>query len=147
MVWKNLSGKKIDNVLEKLKALSDSGEFSIHVGSDSQTYSAHTNLITTICFREPQKGVIVFYRSQKVLVPPSLRDRLLMETIDSLEIANMIYEMTGKPPSVHLDINPNEKYKSNKFYDELTGMVNGCGFECITKPNAFAAAIADMFTR
>ena len=147
MVWKNLSGKKIDNVLEKLKALSDSNEFTIHVGSDSQTYSTHTNLITTICFREPRSGVIVFYKSEKVPVPPSLRDRLMMEALDSLEIANMIHEMTGKSPSIHLDINPSEKYKSNKFYDELTGMIKGCGFECVTKPDAFAAAIADMFTR
>jgi len=72
--------------------------------------------------------------------------KLQKEVLESLEIAELVSELGFEDVTVHLDINPNDKFLSNKFYKEFVNMVKGCGYKCITKPDAFAAAIADMFT-
>tara|TARA_Y100000592_G_C5353478_1_gene259994 strand:- start:427 stop:684 length:258 start_codon:yes stop_codon:yes gene_type:complete len=79
--------------------------------------------------------------------PETLYKRLQMEVLDSIDIASKVQELSGREITVHVDINPDERYDSNRFYDEMVGMVKGCGFKCITKPDAFASAIADMYTR
>ena len=68
------------------------------------------------------------------------------EPLKALEIAQFAGDVGYKNITVHLDINPDDKYISNKFYKEFVNMVKGCGYKCITKPDAFAASIADMFT-
>ena len=72
--------------------------------------------------------------------------KLQREVLQALEIAQMVGDMGFENITVHLDINPDDKYISNKFYKEFVNMVKGCGYKCITKPDAFAASIADMFT-
>ena len=143
--WKTLAGAEVD-IFEKIEKYNGES-YNIHVGSDSCLNGEKFRLISTICFREPGKGVIVFWRVKKPETPPTLHDRLQMEVIDSIQIASSLQEICNKDLTVHIDINPDEKYESNKFYDELVGMVKGCGFKCVTKPDAFAAAIADMYTR
>ena len=144
--WKSLAGTEVD-ITEKIKEHSDQ-KYNVHVGSDSCLNSGEKfRLITTICFREPGKGVIVFYRSKKPTSPNTLYKRLQLEVLDSIDVASKVQEISGRELTVHIDINPDKKFESNKFYDELVGMVKGCGFECITKPDAFASAIADMYTR
>ena len=72
--------------------------------------------------------------------------KLQREVLKALEIAQLAGEKDYENITVHLDINPDDKYISNKFYKEFVNMVKGCGYKCITKPDAFAASIADMFT-
>tara|TARA_B100000131_G_scaffold318610_2_gene362831 strand:- start:1151 stop:1372 length:222 start_codon:yes stop_codon:yes gene_type:complete len=72
--------------------------------------------------------------------------KLQREVLQALEIAQMVSDVGYANITVHLDINPSEIYASNKFYKEFVNMVRGCGYKCITKPDAFAASIADMFT-
>ena len=144
-VWKTLSGTEVD-ISEKIEKFSVD-KYNVHVGSDSCLCGEKFRLITTICFREPGKGVIVFWRVKKPNSPESLYKRLQMEVLDSIDIASKVQELSGREITVHVDINPDKKYDSNKFYDEMVGMVTGCGFTCVTKPDAFASAIADMYTR
>lgn len=144
-VWKTLSGAEVD-ISEKIKKFSVN-KYNVHVGSDSCLCGEKFRLITTICFREPGKGVIVFWRAKKPNSPESLYKRLQMEVLDSIDTASKVQQLSGREITVHVDINPDEKYDSNRFYDEMVGMVKGCGFKCITKPDAFASAIADMYTR
>jgi len=143
--WKTLAGTPID-IEEKVRKY-NTDKYNIHVGSDSCLSGEKFRLISTICFREPGHGVIVFWRAKKPEAPSTLHKRLQLEVIDSIQIASELQEMCGRDLTVHVDINPDQRFESNKFYDELVGMVKGCGFECITKPDAFASAIADMYTR
>ena len=104
-------------------------------------------MITTICFRESGKGVIAYY--QKTTMPPfaSVLDRLLQEAIVSLEVAEDLKAMTGMVPTVHADVNPNEENLSNRVITAIMGMVTGMGYPVLVKPEAWAADIADMYTR
>ena len=68
------------------------------------------------------------------------------EGLNGNQIAQLVGDAGFENITVHLDINPDDKYISNKFYKEFVNMVKGCGYKCITKPDAFAASIADMFT-
>jgi len=73
---------------------------------------------------------------------PSLRQRLVMEAMRSLEVAWYIDPMiTSKSiVEIHLDVNPNIKFRSGKYKEELVGMIVGNGFLCKVKPNAVAAS-------
>ena len=104
-------------------------------------------MVTTVCVREEGSGVIVAYYKEKQGAFDTVRDRLFAECYTLLDLAQDIHSRTGISPSVHVDINPLKEYKSNTVYEEITGILKGCGFEVITKPNAWAADIADMFTR
>ena len=59
----------------------------------------------------------------------------------------MIEDITGRSPLVHADVNVKDETESNKMLATVEGMIQGMGFEPICKPNAWAADIADMFTR
>ena len=90
---------------------------------------------------------MITYRKMHNETPSStIYLKLQREVLESLQIAQLVSDVGFEEVTVHLDINPNDKYLSNKFYQEFVNMVKGCGYKCITKPDAFAASIADMFT-
>ena len=78
----------------------------------------------------------------------SFRQRLMKE----VELAiNVGYELAdtiaNRPFEIHLDINPDEKYRSSVLVKEATGYVMGMlGFKPKLKPEAFAAsAVSDRW--
>jgi len=104
-------------------------------------------MTTTICFREDTKGALVAYQRNKIKNFSNITERLIHETVVSLEAAAMVQEITGKPPTIHADVNTEESALSNRSLSAIVGMVNGMGFPVKVKPDAWAADIADMFTR
>ena len=90
---------------------------------------------------------MVAYRRIKVSNFGSLAERLLFETTESIAVAQMVEDITGKSPLVHADVNIKNEAESNKMLATVEGMIKGMGFTAICKPNAWAADIADMFTR
>ena len=125
----------------------ESGKYTFHVGSDSKSYTDHTVMITTICFREPKAGALVAYQKTKVKNFPSITEKLIHETLASIEAATMIQEITGICPTVHADVNSKKEALSNRALSVIVGMVKGMGYPVRVKPDAWAADIADMFTR
>ena len=90
--------------------------------------------------------MITFRATHNEKPSPTIYLKLQREVLQALEIAQMVGDLGYENITVHLDINPDGKYISNRFYKEFVNMVKGCGYKCITKPDAFAASIADMFT-
>lgn len=117
------------------------------MGTDSKSYKDHTIITTTICFRENTKGALVAYQRNKIKNFNNVTERLLHETIVSLEAAKMVQEITGTPPTIHADVNTKDTALSYKMLNVIMGMVQGMGFPIKVKPDAWAADIADMFTR
>tara|TARA_B100000424_G_C22853980_1_gene455315 strand:- start:83 stop:532 length:450 start_codon:yes stop_codon:yes gene_type:complete len=132
--------KKIDHFLKK--------GYSIFVGTDSKVYSDCTKFVTIVGLRNTQtkNGVVVYRTTEKITKFLSLHDRLFSEVMKSINTAQEIKEKYEVTCSIHIDVNPDENYKSNKFYDELTGLVKGCDFPVAAKHNSWAADIADMYT-
>ena len=87
------------------------------------------------------------YRRVKIDNFNSLAERLLFETTESISVAQMIRDLTGREPTVHADVNVKDETESNKMLSTVEGMIKGMGFKPVCKPDAWAADIADMFTR
>lgn len=145
--WQNLSGDHVGNIREKIKNILKSGKYTLHIGTDTKPYVNFTTLITTICLREKGKGALVFLQKRKIDTFNSVLDRLLHEVVISLEIADEVKEFTDMVPTIHADVNPDEQNLSNRVADAIMGMVKGMGYPVLIKPDAWAADIADMYTR
>ena len=142
--WRCLGGTSPD-VQAHLNELISKG-YKMHVGCDSHQYADYTRIVSVICLRKGPNGVITYWKTHNEVPSPSIYMKLQREVVVALEIAEFVKDAGYQDVTVHIDINPNDKYLSNKFYKEFVNMVRGCGYKCITKPDAFAASIADMFT-
>jgi predicted RNase H-related nuclease YkuK (DUF458 family) len=119
----------------------------MHIGTDTNPSSQYVTVISTICFREKGKGAIVAYQKCRTSVFPTVRDRLFHETFVSLELAAALWDLTGLRPTIHADVNPKKDTLSNLTIDAIMGMIKGMGYQVLVKPDAWAADIADMYTR
>ena len=142
--WRCLEGSSTD-LRTHLELLLSKG-YKIHVGCDSHQYADYTRIVSVICLRKGPNGVITFRKTYNEEPSPSIYLKLQREVLEALKIAQFVAGNGFEDITVHLDINPSDKHLSNKFYQEFVNMVKGCGYKCITKPDAFAASIADMFT-
>jgi predicted RNase H-related nuclease YkuK (DUF458 family) len=142
--WRCLEGAPRD-IKSHLSKFLNKG-YELHVGCDSHQYSDYTRLVSVICLRKGPNGVITFRTVLNEKPSSSIYLKLQREVLKAIEIAQLAGNLGYENITVHLDINPDDKYISNKFYKEFVNMVKGCGYKCITKPDAFAASIADMFT-
>ncbi len=145
--WISLGGQPISDIRSRIQKRFDADRFTFHVGTDSKSYSDHTIITTTICFREDTNGALVAYQRNKINNFNNITERLLHETIVSLDAAKMVQEITGHPPTIHADINSKDTALSYKMLNVIMGMVQGMGYPIKVKPDAWAADIADMFTR
>ena len=145
--WQTLNGNEVEDIRDKIKEYCSNGKYTLHIGSDTKPHSDSTTLITTICFREQSKGAVVFYQKQKIKFFTNVLERLLHEVAVSLQIAEEVREATGISPTIHADVNPSEQNLSNRVADAIMGMIKGMGYPVLIKPDAWAADIADMYTR
>ena len=145
--WISLGGQPITDIRTRIQKRFDDDRFTFHVGTDSKSYIDHTIMTTTICFREQKHGALVAYQRNKIDNFNNITERLLHETIVSLEAAQVVQEITGHPPTIHADVNIKENTLSYKMLNVIIGMVQGMGYPIKVKPDAWAADIADMFTR
>jgi predicted RNase H-related nuclease YkuK (DUF458 family) len=145
--WISLGGQPIADIRTRIQKRFDADRFTFHVGTDSKSYIDHTIMTTTICFREQKHGALVAYQRNKIDNFNNITERLLHETIVSLEAAQMVQEIIGDPPTIHADVNTKESALSYRMLNVIMGMVQGMGYPIKVKPDAWAADIADMFTR
>ena len=145
--WHNLSGADVGNVRDKIQELLKTNNYTLHIGTDTKPHVDFTTLITAVCFREKGKGALVVYQKRKIKPFNSVLDRLLHEAVTSLELAEEVRELTGVRCTIHADVNPQEHSLSNRVTDAIMGMVKGMGYRVLIKPEAWAADIADMYTR
>lgn len=145
-VWKTIEGQKIKNLRETLAELLDSGERSVHIGTDSQQSGKYTEFVTVVVALAPGKGGRAFYCREQTPRVKSLRERLLKEVWMSVELGMVLNDMIpeGSPLTIHIDANPNVKFKSSAYVKELTSMVVSQGFKSLLKPDAWASShVAD----
>ncbi len=142
-VWKTIEGKPVV-ISEVLKeSLSDATK-QVHIGTDSQQAGKRTEFVTVIAVVNPGKGGRAFYCRDTVPKIQSLRERLMKEvwmSVDTgLTLCSTIPETTDI--TVHIDANPNVRYKSSSYVKELTSLVVSQGFKSVLKPDSFIASHA-----
>ena len=125
-------------------------DYTIEVGTDSQT-SDVTKYVTAIVIHRRGKGGIFFYFPLVCKKMPHLRDRIYMETglsincaaelLESFLEGDMIYDII-----IHCDVGPNGK--TRELIREITGYVTASGFDCKVKPEGTTACmVADKFSK
>ena len=143
--WKTVEGRTVVDIQPELtEALR--GVRTIYVGTDSQQDSLKTQFVTVIVVHDPGHGGRVFYTKETVPRIKSLRERLLKEAWMSVALAMELAPMLSEDSEleVHVDANPNTKFKSSAYVKELTSLVVSQGFKAVLKPEAFAAGhVAD----
>lgn len=142
--WKTIEGKPIDNIVDTVKGLIANGGVEIHIGTDSQQAKKETAFVTILVVLTKGKGGRAFYVQDFTPRIKSLRERLLKEVWLSvnlgLELNAMVPETTGL--TVHVDANPNLRFRSSDYVKELTAMVVSQGFKTLLKPDSWAASHA-----
>jgi predicted RNase H-related nuclease YkuK (DUF458 family) len=127
---------------------------TVYVGTDSFFKKGECMFSTAICLygADNQQGGRYFF--QKTRIPkkqfPNLSVRMLKEAENTIFTAQKIVdECTWAKLELHLDISNAEKGEgTSQLAKMLIGYVNGSGFDCKIKPEAFAAAsIADKHSK
>ena len=148
--WKTLKGKKVDNYINEVVKATVDGQRIVHIGCDSQQHGLHTDFVTVVVLLNPGKGGRVLWTMERVDRIKVLRTRLLREVELSVNASFRLSEALSEDVelNVHIDVNPNLKFKSAQFLKELVGYVQGCGFKALTKPDSFVAMhVADHIVK
>ena len=125
--WKSYDEKRVRGLDEFIERNKDT---QFYVGTDSHQDAMKCKFTTVLIGYRLGKGGDIILHSDRTEIYSSLRQRLLMEAMRSLELA---WYLDSKIPSstfmaIHLDVNDNIIWKSGKYKDELVGMVMAQGF-------------------
>jgi len=153
----------LSDVISQIKTFleeDEAAEYSLIIGSDSQerpssdTSTRLINLITAIVVHRKGFGARYFWLRKKDIPVHSLREKIYVETLTSLQFASEFVPklkktLNGHAPKylleIHVDIG--EHGETREMIKEITGMVTGNGFVAKTKPYAFGASyVADKHT-
>lgn len=142
---------RIVEFIGKEKALGHD-KFTIAVGTDSQAFSS-VKVVSVIAVHCEGNGGIYFYETFK-FPQLSIHDKILNEAVLSLNLASTITPILEKSLDfkdgisfqIHCDIG--EDGKTKKYINEITGMVKACDYDCVIKPDSFAASgIANKYSK
>lgn len=136
--------------LAKRAIAESSPESSVYIGADSVRIRSKRGdwsakyCVVVVLHENSKHGCKLFHR---VFVHPdygALKQRLLTEVNYAVACATELVDVIGdRPFSIHLDINPSSKHKSNIAVKEALGWVKGAlGIDAVIKPEAFAASQA-----
>lgn len=147
--WKKLDGTFLGTDIVELventiiKEQKSHHQLKICVGSDSQVYKHYTAFATAVVFLRQGKGGFMYINRQKKTNILSLKERMLLEVYNSIDVAYKICYLLDKYEidlEVHADINTNPQFKSNVALSDAMGYIMSMGFEFKAKPNAFAGS-------
>jgi uncharacterized protein len=127
---------------------------TVYIGTDSFFIKDNCIFSTAICLygADNQQGGRYFYTKSKLNKKqfPELSIRMIKEAENTISLANNIMEQVPTAKlELHLDISPHDANEgTSHLANMLVGYVRGSGYECKTKPHAFAAAsIADKHSK
>ena len=147
--WRRLNGKRLEgtllaNVEAAIVRETKAGhKLKLCVGSDSQVKGGTAEFATVIVFLRVKKGGFMFIRNNKMPNKMSLKERMITEVAQSVEVAYGLCDLLDKynvELEVHADINTDPAFKSNTALKEAMGYILGMGFVFKAKPNAFASS-------
>lgn len=126
---------------------------AIYVGCDSKCFSVrgtkHVAFATAVVLHYDQSRGAKLYKGIEIQRDyGSIRQRLMNEVYLAGGVAVELADFVGERPfEVHLDINPDKRYKSSMCVKEATGYILGTmGFHPKLKPDAFiASAVSDRY--
>lgn len=142
--WKTLGGEKVADLKKVLGDLMFEAARDVHIGTDSQQDGKVTQFVTVVVVLLPGKGGRAFFCKEKVPRIKALRERLLREVQMSVELGLELNPSIseGSSLTIHVDANPDVRFKSSNYVQELAGYVVGQGFKTLLKPDSWCATHA-----
>lgn len=147
--WRTLDGSRlttsiVEVVRDRLSLETAAGnQLKVCIGTDSQVKGRQTDFATVIVFLRKGKGGFMLIRSESVFHKMSIKERMLLEVMKSIEVAYQlcdVFTAFNTDLEVHADINTNPAFKSNAALKEAMGYITGMGFAFRAKPEAFASS-------
>jgi predicted RNase H-related nuclease YkuK (DUF458 family) len=146
---------EFDEVLEKLVDYIELGpglQYEFIIGTDSMPGpNAEAEFVSAIVVHRKNSGGIYFWSKRHEAHLHTLRDRIFLEAMHSLKLAEQFLEKLRAKNivdynfSIHVDVGPNGKTKP--LVQEIVGMIRGSGFNVKTKPESYgASSVADRHT-
>lgn len=132
--------------------------FEIVIGTDSQNFS-DTKIVKVVCILCVGHGGIYFYDVSRVNKINDVRVKLNKETALSLDLANEVIQiMEGNSKyeelylnahfAIHVDAGKSSSGKTKDLIPSIVGWVHACGYDCVVKPDSFAASsVADRLSK
>jgi predicted RNase H-related nuclease YkuK (DUF458 family) len=144
--------RMVAEMLDFMKAEPEN-EYLVAIGSDSQVKSSNghqrIDFVTAVVVHRVGRGAIFFLKKEKQDRVPGLREKIISETLKSvntaLEITSLIeFEKNPVNFSMEIHIDVGENGPTKELIKEAVGMVNGNGFPAKIKPKSPAASsVAD----
>lgn len=159
-IFKKVSNtEKIEDIKTYLKEfLKVNSKAKIAVGSDSLRHRGRTVYATIIALFYPsvgENGVIEFHKGAHLIYVKKiitgkmdLWTRLWNEVEMTREVAEFIDQEVlentkwEKEVEIHLDINPDVQWESNKLFASAVGLFEGMGYPVMVKPDGWVASCA-----
>jgi hypothetical protein len=151
--WKKWSEEEIVDVVQYINDwLKDNPFGKIAIGTDSIEHKRNTIYATAIAMfygtKEKSgirydKGAHIIFTKEKFAKKYDLWSKLWKEIENSREIGEMIREKTNcKDVEIHIDISPDEEWKSNKLLQAAMGYLKSYDFTVFAKPDSWVASCA-----
>ena len=130
--------------------------YRVVIGSDSQAKRinshAEIDFVTAIVVHREGRGARYFWKHEKMIKSPALRDKIYTETLMSLSCAQEVVPLLREKVSpakydfeIHIDVGP--LGPTRDMIKEVVGMVQGNGYKAKTKPDSWgASSVADKHT-
>lgn len=129
----------------------------IVIGTDSQNFS-YTKEVSVIAILTQGHGGIFFYQIRNRNRISDVRQKLHVETQDSLSVADELLSLLEQEKyeelflhtsfTIHIDAGTDDHGKTKPLIPELVGWVKALGYDCKIKPESFAASsIADKISK
>jgi predicted RNase H-related nuclease YkuK (DUF458 family) len=144
-MWKTLGNVRVDDIRQFIKEAAAGGQ-AVYIGTDSLQSGKYTQFVTVVAVLTPGKGGRALYRRESEPKIRSLRERLLKEVWRSVDLGLQLADVVTGTLTIAID--PDTKFQSSKYVQELVGLVVAQGFEAQTKPDSWAAThLADHVVR
>ena len=112
-------------------------------GTDTKSSGKKTRFSTALALRIEGHGVRVIRCRYTTDIIQSDNERLMLEAIRSNEFSLMFVDILDHfaiIPDIHVDVNENERHKSNKIMKQVFSFVESQGNHCVFKPNAWVSS-------
>lgn len=133
--------------------------FQITVGTDSQSFSKETKIVSVIAAHREGHGGVFFYEVTHLDKISNVKRKLTEETSRSIETATTLVDALEARAeyakmrddsiiSIHVDAGWSEKGKTKELIPMLVGWIKATGFDALVKPDSYAASsIADKISK
>lgn len=121
-----------------------SSKSAVYVGCDSKKKGPDLVYVSTVVIHYDQSRGGIVFKDVEIVPYQAFYPKLQGEIYRIADLASKVKEMVGdRHFEVHVDINPNECYRSHAAYQEAKGAILGIvGVMPVFKPDAWAASSA-----